>query len=116
MLAERDSTEATVALGPEGATAATNRIMPTAREVLREALPERPRMPSARELPDGRREYEFKLSPRAAVAMLGALVLAVIVLALAAGGDDGGRTPGTPPDAPLERQLEELERDVRSLK
>jgi hypothetical protein len=49
-----------------------------------------------------------------------AVVAVVVYFVLSAGGGGGdelpSRTPSAAPDAPLSQQLDELERDVRSLK
>jgi len=85
-------------------TAQTRPIVPVRRRTL----------PEPRALPDGRREYEVKLSGRVAAigaALLAAVVLAVVLLA----GRDDSPPPLPPRDASLSRQLDALDRGVRAL-
>jgi serine/threonine-protein kinase len=85
-------------------TAQTRPIIPVRRRVL----------PEPRELPDGRREYQLHVRGRAVAigaAVLAALVLSVVLLT---GGDDA--PPPLPrADAPLERQLDDLDSAVDAL-
>jgi serine/threonine protein kinase len=75
----------------------------------------RPALPEARELPDGRREYQFHLGGRAVAIGLGALAVVILVIVIATSGG-GSSLPAPPPrDAPLQRQLDGLDRAVRAL-
>ncbi len=98
-------------------TATTGRIMPSAREVIRDVLP-RPRNPlPVRELADGGREYEIRFGKRGGAILLFILLAIGGVILLSTGGDKTApRTPASKPDAPLSRQLDGLDRDVRRLR
>ena len=94
-LLEQDPTVA------DPATAATRRMS-------------RPTLPEPRELPDGRREYQLHVSRRAVAIGLGVLAAVILLIVIATGG--GGSVPEPPPpSAPLERQLNELNRAVEAL-
>ena len=92
----------------------------TEREVTAQTRPLAPlrrrALPPPRELPDGRREYELRLGGRAVAIGLGVLAAVVLVVVLATAGGDGDSPRALPPrDAPLERQLDELDRAVDAL-
>jgi serine/threonine protein kinase len=101
------SAEAALAeLGGDTTTAATAPTAPTA------VIPQRPRVDAAAQWHAARRSPWF--APVAALAAI--VVLAIVVVALAtAGGGDGGTTPQVAPsNAPLEQQLDELDRAIDS--
>ncbi len=75
----------------------------------------RPALPEPRELPDGRREYQFHLGARSVAIGLGVLAAVILLIVVAAGGDGGSVPDAPPPDAPLERQLDGLDRAVEAL-
>ena len=75
----------------------------------------RPALPEPRELPDGRREYQWHVGGRAAAIGLGLLVAVVLAIVIALGGDDGSPPALPPRDASLARQLDSLDRAVDAL-
>jgi serine/threonine protein kinase len=107
---------------PQSAAAALALLeeAPTAEDPATEAtrrLPRvpRPALPEPRELPDGRREYELRVGGRAVAIGLGLLAAAILVIVIATSGG-GGSLPAPPPrDAPLQRQLDGLDRAVMAL-
>jgi len=83
-------------------TAQTRPIVPVRRRTL----------PEPRELPDGRREYQLRVGGRAVAIGAAALATLVVLAVLAFGGADESPPSLPPKDAPLERQLDELDRAV----
>lgn len=75
----------------------------------------RPTLPEPRELPDGRREYQLRVGGRAFAIGLGALAAVILVIVVATGGDGASVPEPPPPSAPLERQLNGLNRAVEAL-
>jgi serine/threonine protein kinase len=109
---------------PESATAALALVdgvsadAVTERDVTAQTRPIAPvrrrTLPEPRELADGRRQYELKVSGRAAAVAAAALAAVVLLVVLLAGGDDS--PPPLPPRAaPLAQQLDALDRSVRAL-
>jgi len=120
--AGEDPTEATLAMTdvtrpiPPIARGASGKTPAGARRPVEPSAPARRGLPRpvAKELPDGRREYELRVGGRAVALALGVIAVVVLVIVLASGG--GGSAPATPArSAPLERQLEALDRQVKAL-
>ena len=90
---------------------------PSAADPPTEATRRMPRMPrpSLRELPDGRREYQLHVGGRAVAVGLGVLAAVILLVVVATGGDGGSVPDAPPPGAPLERQLDALDRAVEAL-
>jgi eukaryotic-like serine/threonine-protein kinase len=75
----------------------------------------RPALPEPRELPNGRREYQLHVGGRSVAIGLGVLAAVILLIAVATGGDGGSVPDAPPPGAPLERQLDGLDRAVEAL-
>jgi serine/threonine protein kinase len=104
------ATAALALLGPHPA-------VPEARTAVTRRMPRMPRptLPAARELPDGRREYQLRLGGRAAAIGLGALAALILAIVIATHGNDGAVPDPPAPAAPLARQLDALDRQVKAL-
>ena len=115
-LTERDAAER-----PPSATAALALLEqdPTVADpntTVTRRMPQMPRrtQPEPRELPDGRRKNQLHVSGRAVAIGLGVLTAVILLIVTVTGG--GGSVPEPPPPgAPLERQLDGLNRAVEAL-
>ena len=98
---------ALAALGGATTTAPT----PPAETAPTAVIPRRPQIDAAEQWRAARRSPWF--APVAALAAI--VVLAIVVVALATGGGDGGTTPQVAPsNAPLQQQLDQLDRAIDS--
>lgn len=65
--------------------------------------------------PDGRRRVEVRLGPVVAAIIVALLVVLVVAVAGSGGGGDRAAPAPAPRDAPVDRQLDALERAIRDL-